>query len=165
MGEGGTTSGWNKMWGNDDKVLSKSRVWQTSAIWLLSGKHPGWRKGTSSLANSASEGVAGGSWSSGWAWVDIKSNTILLQSWEGACVQGGRIAYSHWTWTWQSSCSWAQPLGQLRVGVGRTSKEGKCCQNEEWGQSDFQKEKKTPDILIPGTEINAIWSKYSSIYH
>lgn len=29
------------MWGNDDKVLSKSRVWQTSAIWLLSGKHRG----------------------------------------------------------------------------------------------------------------------------
>lgn len=30
-----------KMWENDDKVLSKSRLWQTSDIWLFSGKHLG----------------------------------------------------------------------------------------------------------------------------
>lgn len=39
-------------------------------------------------------------------------------------------------------------------GATQTSQEGKCCQNEEPGKSDFQKEEKTTDILIPGTEIN-----------
>lgn len=109
-----TTSGQNEMWKNDGKVLSKSGGWQTSHIWLFSGQAPrGW-KGTSSLANSASEGVAGGSWTSGWAWVDIKSNTILLQHWEGVlCREGGTTSSLAGPGDWQSSVLPGSALGAV----------------------------------------------------
>lgn len=51
---GVATSGRNKMWKNDNKVLPESQGGQTSGIWLFPGQAPrGW-KGTSSLPNSAS---------------------------------------------------------------------------------------------------------------
>lgn len=82
------------------------------------------------------------------------------------CVQGGR--------------GYKQPLS-LGLGKGRDQSVlpgsalgaarsggslnlGKCWPSEKQGKSHFQKDGKTPDTLIPGTEINLIWNKCNSVY-